>query len=177
MALMRRILLICASATIVLSTAAASAGAGGRSAPGFLVVRNAQGDGRIDGHPVVTLAVEGFVLGRVTQEARIDVYHLGTAAGGGTPQASGPDVRHRGVRWRSFSGIEYSGSGFRFRAIGGAYRVVVRGSGVYLFAGGHGRIWLRGSTVYPLRDGRYSVDGARFRSLPKQRLSLPMGGG
>jgi hypothetical protein len=84
-------------------------------------------------------------------------------------------VSKKTVRWRRFTGTEYNGSGFRFRAIGGAYRVVIRGSGVYLFAGGHGTVTLHGSSVYPGSDGAYSVDGRAFRSLPAAPLKLPIG--
>jgi hypothetical protein len=172
---MRRILLSCALIAVLALSIAASAGAGRRASPGFLVVRKAVGDGGIYGHPVVTVVVEGFVLGRVTQEARVDIYHLPTPAGEGAPQAAGPDVSSSGVRWHSFAGREYRGSGFRFRAMGGAYRVVIRGSGVYLFAGGHGTVTLHGSSVYPGSDGAYSVDGRRFRSLPPQPLNRKFG--
>jgi hypothetical protein len=173
---MRRILLSLAVVALLALPAATSAGAGGAKA-GFLVVRKAQGDGGLSGPPVVTVVVQGFVLGRASQEARIDVYHLPSAAGGGGPQAAGPDVSKKVVRWRRFTGTEYSGSGFRFRAIGGAYRVVIRGSGVYLFAGGHGTVMLHGSSVYPGGDGAYSVDGRAFRSLPAAQLELPIGKG
>lgn len=173
---MRRILLSLASAGVLMLPAAASAG-GGSSAAGFLVVRNAAGESGVYGPPVVTVVVRGFVLGRASQEARVDVYHLPSVAGQGAPQATGADVSRRGVRWRRFAGVEYSGSGFRFRAIGGAYRVVVRGSGVYIFAGGQGTVTLRGSSVYPDGDGRYSLDGAAFRSLPAQRMKRTIGGG
>jgi hypothetical protein len=116
-------------------------------------------------------------LGRVSQEGRVDVYQLPSAAGEGAPQAKGPEWSSRTVRWRRFTGVEYSGSSFRFRAIGGAYRLVVRGSGIYIFAGGHGRVWLRGSSVYPNSDGQYSLDGSTFRSLPAQTLKRTIGGG
>jgi hypothetical protein len=172
---MRWILLILASAAILLLPAA-TAGAG-RAHPGFLVVRNAVGDGGVYGQPVVTVVVRGFVLGRVSQEGRVDVYQLPSAAGEGAPQAKGPEWSSRTVRWRRFTGVEYSGSSFRFRAIGGAYRLVVRGSGIYIFAGGHGRVWLRGSSVYPNSDGQYSLDGSTFRSLPAQTLKRTIGGG
>jgi len=69
------------------------------------------------------------------------------------------------------------GSGFRFRAMGGAYRVVVRGSGVYLFAGGQGRVTLQGSTIYPGADGSYSVDGGPWLSLPNRPLKHTIGRG
>ncbi len=175
---MRRILFICLSAAVLLLPAAtASAGARGHGAAGFVVVRKAAGDGGVHGHPVVTVVVKGFVLGRVTQEARLDVYQLPSAAGGGAPQAAGADVSHRPVHWRNFTGTEFSGSGFRFRAMGGTYRVVVRGAGIYLFVGGHGSITLHGSTVYPGADGAYSIGGGTFRSLPSQQLKHTIGGG
>jgi hypothetical protein len=121
--------------------------------------------------------VNGFVLGQVTQEARVDVYQLPTARGGGAPQVAGPDVSTRTVRWHNFVGREYQGSGFRFRAMGGAYRVVIRGSGVYVFAGGHGTATLQGSSVYPGADGAYSLDGRPFRSLPARARSHKIGTG
>lgn len=174
---MRRILPSLAGVALLALFAATSAGIAGAGKPGFLVVRKAQGDGGLYGPPVVTVVVQGFVLGRASQEARVDVYHLPSAAGGGAPQASGPDVRNKVVRWRGFTGVEYNGSAFRFRAIGGAYRVVIRGSGVNLFAGGHGAVTLHGSSIYTGSDGAYSVGGRPFRSLPATPLKLPIGRG
>jgi hypothetical protein len=174
---MRWILLLLAGVALLVLPAASAAGAGGHSESGFLVVKRAAGDGGIYGHPVVTVVVHGFVVGRITQEARVDVFHLQTAAGGGAPQAAGPDVTQSSVRWRSFTGKEYSGSGFRFSAIGGYYRVVVRGAGIYLFAGGHGSVTLHGSTTYPGADGTYSIGGRRFLSLPKLSLTRSIGRG
>jgi hypothetical protein len=174
---MRRILLSLAGVALLALLAAALAGAAGKAKPGFLVVRKAQGDGGLYGPPVVTVVVQGFALGRASQEARVDVYHLPSAKGGGVPHAVGPDVSSRVVHWRRFTGTEYRGSGFRFGAIGGAYRVVIRGSGVYLFAGGHGTVTLHGSSVYRGSDGTYSVAGRAFRSLPAAPLKLPIGKG
>ncbi len=173
---MRRILLIGTSAALLLLPAAASAGATGAARPGFLVVRNAAGDGGIYGHPMVTVVVQGFVLGRVSPraEARVDVYFL---PGAGAPQAKGSDVSGHGVRWRGHHGVEYSGSGFRFRAISGFYRVVIRGSGVYVFAGGRGTVTLQGSSFNRGGDGSYSLDGAAPRSLPTRRLQRTIGRG
>lgn len=177
---MRRILLSCAILAALSLTAAASAGARGEAAShGLLVVRQAVGDGGIHGRPVVTLVVQGFVLGRISSQdqARVDIYQSPSAGGGGEFGAVGPDVSSRPIRWRGFAGREYSGSGFRFHATNGAYRVVVRGSGVYVFAGGHGSVRLRGSTVYPKADGTYAVDGAAWRSLPSRELTRKIGGG
>jgi hypothetical protein len=160
---MRRILLSCTCVAVLLLPAAASAGASAQGKPGFLVVRKAVGDGGVNGPPVARLVVQGFVLGRISQESRVDIYRLGVQ---GAPQATGADVSRRGVRWHGFTGTEYSGSGFRFRAIGGFYRIVVRGVGVYLFAGGSGNVTLQGSSVYPRSDGTFSLNGRPFRSLP-----------
>jgi hypothetical protein len=173
---MRRILLLLAGAVLLALPAASAAGAAGRSESGFVVVKNGLGDG-LNGPAVVTVVVHGFVVGRITQEARVDVYHLQTAGGGGAPSAAGPDVKKGSVHWRSFTGNEYRGSGFRFRAIAGFYRVVVHGSGIYLFAGGHGSVKLRGSATYPRTDGTYSIDGRRFQSLPRRQVERSLGGG
>ena len=174
---MRRILLTLAGTALLALPAATAAGAAGSGKPGFLVVRKAQGDGGLYGAPIATVVVQGFVLGRASHEARIDVYHLPSAAGGGAPHAVGADVSTKVVRWRKFTGVEYAGSDFRFRAIGGAYRVVIRGSGVSLFAGGHGTVTLQGSSVYRRSDGTYSVSGRRFRSLPATASTFSIGSG
>jgi hypothetical protein len=173
---MRRILLSLAGVALLALPAATAAGAA-KGKAGFLVVRKAQGDGGLYGPPVVTVVVQGFVLGRASQEARVDVYHLPSSSGGGAPQAVGADVSHSVVHWRRFTGTEFSGSGFRFRAIGGAYRVVIRGSGVYLFAGGKGSVTLHGSSVYRRNDGFYSLGGGAFRSLPALPVKFSIGRG
>jgi hypothetical protein len=174
---MRRILLSCASLAVLMLPAAAPAGARAPGSHGFLVVRKAAGDGGVSGRPVVTVVIHGFVLGRIAPDAQaqVDVFRIASPKGGGAPQAAGLDVEKSTVRWRSFGGTEYSGNGFRFRALGGDYRVVVRGSGVYLFAGGHGSVTLHGSSVSP--NGAYSIDGARFRPLPKSPLQRKIGQG
>ncbi|HZT93409.1 MAG TPA: hypothetical protein VE985_02890 [Gaiellaceae bacterium] len=176
----RRILLSCAVLAVLALPAVALARADGRAGPGYLVVRKASGDGGINGHAVVTVVVHGFVLGSVRQdaEARVDIYQLPSTRGQGTPQAVGSDVRRKSVPpFRSAPGHEFLGSGFRFSAIGGYYRVVVRGSGVYLFAGGHGNVTLHGSSYDPRADGNFSVDGAAFRSLPTRILKRQIGRG
>jgi hypothetical protein len=174
---MRRILFSCAALAVLMLPAAASART--RSpANGYLVVQRANGDGGVHGSPVVTLViVQGFVLGRVSQQARVDIYHLPSASGEGKPQAFGADVSQHPLRWRGRPGVEYSGIGFHFRAIDGAYRVVVRGAGVYLFAGGNGSVTLRGSSVYPRSDGKYSIDGELAKSMPAKPLTEQIGRG
>jgi Ca2+-binding RTX toxin-like protein len=173
---MRRILLSCACAAMLLLPAGASARAAGHAKPGYLVVRRAVSDGGVNGPPVATVVVQGFVLGRFSQEARVDVFQLPTAAGQGAPQVAGADVSKHAVRWHGFTGTEYRASGFRFRAMGGFYRVVVRGAGVYLFAGGKGNVTLQGSSVNRRTDGVYALNGGAFRSLPTTPLARPLRG-
>jgi hypothetical protein len=176
---MRRILVSCAVLAVLALPAAATARARGAARPGYLVVSKAVGDGGVHGAPVVTLIVKGFVLGRVSREAKVKIVQLpsvGCQQCG--PQVVGADVSSTVIKYRGrFSGKAYSGSKFRFRAQGGLYRVVVRGSGVYLFAGGQGHVTVQGSSVYPHADGKYSVDGGAWRSLPKKPVTRKIGGG
>jgi hypothetical protein len=173
---MRRILLTCALLALLTLPAAASARTSAPGKAGFLVVRKAAGDGGVNGRPVAMVVVKGFLLGRVSQEARVAVYQLPSVTGQGAPQVTA-GVSTRAIRWHGLAGKEYSGSNFRFRAMGGSYRVVVRGSGVYLFAGGRGHVTLLGSSVYPSADGFYSVNGGTFRSLPARPLKREISGG
>jgi len=175
---MRRILLSCVFLAVLTLPAAAVARSSAAAKPGYLVVKKAAGDGGVNGRPVVTLVVRGFVLGRVSQEARVAVYYLPLKSAGGVPQVQqGADVRVSARQWHKLPGKVFRGSNFRFRAMGGRYRVVVRGFGVYLFAGGHGHVTLRGSSVNPRADGSYSVDASKFRSLPYPPVQRTIGGG
>jgi hypothetical protein len=175
---MRRILLIPALLAVLAIPAATAASAAAPGKHGYLVVRNAAGDGDVSGRPVVTLIITGFVLGRVAHEGKVDIFQLQTASGHGAPQVT-PGVSVRTVHWNhgQLKGKEFSGSNFRFRALGGQYRVVVRGSGIYLFAGGSGTVTLRGSSANPNADGKYSVNGGRFRSLPAPAVKRTIGPG
>jgi hypothetical protein len=163
---MRRILLSCALLAALAASTVAVSRASTVAKSGYLVVKKARNDGGVNGNPVVTVVVRGFVLGRISQEAAVEMYHLAAASGTGAPQVRGTDVSTDSVRWHGLSGKRYSGSSFRFRAPGGLYRIVVRGSGVYVFAGGRGTVWVQGSSANRRTDGSYSVNGGTFRSLP-----------
>jgi hypothetical protein len=176
---MRRILFSCALLALLALPAAAAARASAPAKPGYLVVRGGLDDRGANGRPAATIVVTGFVLGRISQEARVDIFQL--PRGGGQVQVKGTDVSTRPVRWQGADGFrltgkEYTGSNFRFRAMGGLFRVVVRGAGIYLFAGGTGAVWLRGSSVYPNADGKFSVNGSTPRSLPTRRVKFKIGG-
>jgi hypothetical protein len=167
---MRRILVSCAVVGVLaLPAAAISRASVAAGKPGYVVVSKAVGDGGINGPPVVTLIVRGFVLGRVSQEGEVRIVQLPSVGGRGAPQVT-PGVFSKSIQWHHFAGKRYTGSNFRFRAMGGLYRVVIRGVGVYLFAGGRGHITVQGSS-YQHADGTYSVNGAHPRSLPKRPVT------
>jgi hypothetical protein len=158
-------MLICVLlAGLSLPAVAAARPHGEAAKPGYLVVQRAAGDGGVNGHPIVTLVVHGFVLGSVSSQgaARIDIYQL---PGESVPQTT-PNASKTSVSWHGRPGHEFRGTGFRFRATGGYYRIVVRGSGIYLYVGGEGTVKLHGSSFNRRSDGVYSIDGAPPRSLP-----------
>jgi hypothetical protein len=73
-----------------------------------------------------------------------------------------------------------SGDNIRFRAIGGKYVILVRGSGIYLSVVGHGTVAIDGGGGNPLvADGVYSLNDKPYRSLPNSltvfTLAAPLG--
>jgi hypothetical protein len=172
---MRPILLSCALFAALVLPLAPATGARAQTRPGYLVVRQAAGNGGVNGHASVILVVHGFVLGSVSpqDQAQIDVYQL---PGEAAPQTTS-NVKKTTITWNGHPGHEFFGTGFRFRATGGYYRIVVHGSGVYLYAGGTGNVILRGSSFQPRQDGTYSIDGGRFRSLPTRPVTRQLGKG
>ena len=77
--------------------------------------------------------------------------------------------RGHGADWHRDSGdtaTTWGGTDFRFRAVGGVYKITIYGSGVDLVASGHGTVILAGSTDTPARDGVFSLNSGDFKSLP-----------
>jgi hypothetical protein len=177
---MRRILLLLAGAAILGLPAAAAARAQSDHAAHRLVVRNASTDGDVvTGNPVATVVVNnGFVIGHVAQEGAVKLYHFasGTGTGSVAAQVTGVDLLRQGVTWHGQRGTKYTGNDFRFRAVGGVWRVVVYGAGVSLYAGGtYVKAHLHGSKFSPHTDGVYAFDGERFASLPPGVLTRILG--
>ncbi len=172
---MLRILLLLASAAVLTLPAAAAAHTQRhRPAHGFLVVSNASTDGGVTGSPVATVSVNGFVIGHIAQEGAVEIYHFNSGSTS-LAQVSGVDVSRETVRYRGQQGTKFRGSDFRFRAVGGVWRVVVYGAGVSLYAGGKGTVKLHGSVSYPSSDGVYSFNGGRFVSLPAGAVKGTLG--
>jgi hypothetical protein len=125
---------------------------------GTLVVKNGMAP---QGTPVVTLVIRGAAIGQVTGSGRIQI------------KDESPDDPYTaevtGADWqvdKGDAGTRWGGPGFSFRAVGGAYTITIWGSGVNLVASGRGSAFLTGSAEAPGRDGRYSLNGHDFQSLP-----------
>jgi hypothetical protein len=55
---------------------------------------------------------------------------------------------------------------FKFRAVGGRYTVLVYGTGIDLIAVGTGTVKVAGVPDMSIGDGKYSLNGGDFVSLP-----------
>lgn len=173
---MRRLALTCA---FLVALALPTSGLALYAAPGdgTLVVRGADnGDGAGSGaRPVVTVVINGFAIGQISGEGRIAIYDLDPT------DANAPEVTgatwHRDVQTKvgdtTLNGTTWGGTGpgFKFRAIG-TYRIVIYGSGVYVFSSGHGRVWFNGQPDPTANDGQYSLDGKDFVPIPLKGSQL-----
>ena len=168
---MRRLLVICALCALALPAPALAYTKG--AADGTLVVRNGSSDDFST--PVVRLvAFHGAVFGQV-DGGRIVIDDL-TTADTYAPKVTNYDSVHA-VAGDPSKKI-WKGQDMRFRVDGGTYTINIYGIGIDLNAVGQpaaGKVWLQGSATLPV-DGKYSIDGADFRSLPDVGAWLPIGG-
>jgi hypothetical protein len=150
---------------------------------GTLVVKSGSAPAKV---AVVTLVISGTAIGHVSTGSPdqfdtvviVDAKNTGAVAASATGSASlvktsGPDLLTSGTR------TKLVGSDFRFRAADGLYKITIYGSGVDLFAVGKGQVVLQGQTDPTVSDGRYSVDGGDWHSLPAQAsdwLPIPAAG-
>jgi hypothetical protein len=147
-----------------LTAAAAFAGGAGAVDPQNGTLSVARGKG------VVVLEVRGSVLGRlgngvltVTDLTPRDRYTAMVVA------KKMKDARPVGAKT-----MRYRGQGFRFRMLGGGYRVTVRGTGIALSAVGHGFVTLDGDRTTSFDDaGVYSLDGVDCGAEPESCTPLP----
>ncbi len=154
---MRRIAFLCAATTALAVPALAFAVT--TVGDGSLVVRNGQAP---TGTPVVVLTITGSVIGHVSGRLVID-------AGVNPDPAFAPQVT--GADWHGDSqkianAQVYRGDNFRFRAVGGTYTILLYGTDVDLVAAGTGTVRLAGMPDTPVGDGKYSLNGNDFVSLP-----------
>lgn len=155
---MRRIVLSLLALAALAVPAATSAA---RQSPndGVLVVKNGQAP---KGTPVIQLTITGSVIGQTTDQSRIVI---DTGPKGPNPEvtsALGPySVKNSDTaqQWTS-------PDGFKFRVVGATKAVIlIYGSGVNLVAVGTGTVIVAG-TPDSGSDGKFSINGNDFRSLP-----------
>jgi hypothetical protein len=155
---MRRTVVLCASLVALVVPAAA------------LAMHDTQGDGTLvvnkgsapAGTPVVTLVIRGAAIGRIAGSGKL-VIEDPTPGDPFSPEVTGAswrkDVGDSKQKWSSAGEL-------RFRAVGGSYKITIYGSGVDLVASGFGNVVLTGSPDLPGSDGKYSLNGTGFLSLP-----------
>jgi hypothetical protein len=163
---MRRLALILGLFSAIAVPAAAVAGVGA-SSDGSLVVQNGQAPytpGGVPNVPVVQLQITGSVIGQVSGTGKLVIDAGPNADPTAEPQVTGAGLP--GDSSRSPTAQVWKGTSFKFRAIGGTYTVLVYGTGVNVVAVGTGTVRLAGQPDTPKGDGRYSLNGDDFVSLP-----------
>jgi hypothetical protein len=118
-----------------------------------------------DGRGKVTIQARGGVIGRL-ERGSVTIYDL-TPEDSNIPAVFGDD---QPVALIGENGIKYTGSGMRFRFIGGRYRILIQGRGIDLSAVGKGFGTIRGDVG---QLGVYSLDGADCRKDPDACTLLP----
>jgi len=162
---MRRLAFLVLALAAVAAPAAALA-ATAAAGDGTLVVQDGQAPYTgPDKAPVVRLTITGSVIGQVEGQGRIII-----DAGVKSPP---PEVNGVGVTSApsAISGdtatVWKAGpDGFKFRAVGGTYTIVIFGSEVNLVAVGTGSVQLAGTPDLGKGDGQYSLNGDPWKSLP-----------
>jgi hypothetical protein len=132
----------------------------GHVGEGTLSVENGRGK--------VTLQGRGGVIGRL-ERGTVRIFDL-SPADANQPVVSGAD---KPIRLVGQNGIQYAGSGLRFRLNGGGFRIVVDGRGIDLSVVGKGSGFIEGETFEP---GVYSLDGSDCRKSRSSCASLPQPG-
>lgn len=151
--------------------AAAFAVAGGTD-DGTLSVRNGIGK--------VGLEFDGSVLGRVVGRGSIKIVYAFPSDGAGVNVFGCDDLFQTDTK--TVCSSDGKGLPVRFRAIGGSYKIVLGGSGIYLSAVGTGTVTMNGAGDNPDVgfDGRYSINDEPYKSLPnytrQYSLEAPAGG-
>jgi len=137
---------------------------------GTLVVKNGVAQA---GTPVVALTITGSVIGRIGYGRIVIDAGLSSDA----PQVTGWEWT--GPSPKIDSAQIWKGTDLTFRAVGGKYTILVYGSGVNLVAVGKGTVKLAGIPDTPVGDGKYSLNGVDFVSLPgtqTDKLSIDANG-
>jgi hypothetical protein len=163
---MRRLLFTCLF-VLALSAPAAAFALQVDSGDGTLAVRHGAGD---PGQVVANLNVSGAVVGHV-DSGKVLVLDLSDSSAL-APVVTGADAP---VRDLPSGATLYAGTNLGFRAIGGHYWIRLIGRGVDLNLVGHGLVQLQGASSV-VADGRYSLDGGPWHSMPDSGETFTIGG-
>jgi len=151
----------------LLALAAPAAALALQTDDGTLVVKNGGAPRTVS---VVTLVVEGTALGHIStgspdqvDKVVIQDFNNGSGDIGASITNNAPTLTRTTL---SDSKTSFVGSDFRWRAANGTYKIWIYGSGVNVFAVGRGTVVLQGKTDAGTPDGRYSIDGGDWHSLP-----------
>lgn len=132
-----------------------------RTSPGdgTLVVQNAQAP---NGVAAVKLTITGSVIGQVSGTGKIII---DSGVNGADPQVTGAGTPDRIKGFPTAQQWGYT-DGFKFRAVDGKFTILIYGSQIDLVAIGTGSVSLVGMPDTPRGDGRYSLNGGVWHSLP-----------
>src|SRR5581483_2517452 len=160
---MRRLPVFFAVVAALTVPVVALAGTGG-AGDGSLVVKNGQAP--LDSNPptpVVSLRITGSVIGHVALHGKVVI-----DAGLNVDPTNAPQVT--GASCAPSSSVPTAqvcvGNDFSFRAVGGKFTILVYGTQVNVVAVGTGKVKLAGMPDTPSGDGKYSLNGNDFASLP-----------
>jgi len=151
-------LLLTFAMLIALAVPASSAARERSPTDGTLSVRDARG--------TIVLNVRGGVIGSFAQGS---VRIVDPVEGDGTgPIVSGDEFRKEIDEKTDI----YRGTRVRFRIIGGAFKVIVKGRGINLSLVGKGTVTLNGAGTGD--DGTYSVNGGEYSPIPDFLFPFPL---
>jgi hypothetical protein len=120
-----------------------------------------------DAHAKIVISGRGGVIGSF---ARGSVTISDPIDGDGTgPIVTGEDFP---PIERNETTTTWRGSRVRFRIIGGAFRVVIKGRGINLSFVGKGNVTLNGAGTGD--DGTYSINGGEYSAIPDFLVGLPL---
>jgi hypothetical protein len=170
---MRRIAVISLALTALAAPAVAGAA---KSSPddGVLVVKGGQAPfffpqvPLAKSTPVVSLKITGSVIGQVGDNGAI-VIDPGPNPNGPPPEVTGAGAASSVAK--SDTAQQWSSAdGFKFRAVGGTFTILIYGAKVNLVAIGTGTVTLAGTPDMKTGDGWYSINGGDHHSLPGQPI-------
>jgi hypothetical protein len=175
---MRRIALFSLAIAALAAPAAGLAATSSAADDGVLVVKNAQAPyfplNIAKSTPVVQLKITGSVIGQVTDGGYIVIDPGPNPAN--PPEVTGAGQAAQSSKSDTAQVWNSPNSGFKFRAVGGKFTILIYGSTVNLVAVGTGSVVLAGMPDTPHGDGRYSINGNDFISMPGQPVKQLIAG-